>query len=69
MMDDDQERLSCSFVYTAETLDDYLHICCIPLITQHLSEWTTIRIINQVKNRRMAERDGERRLGKVQNFK
>lgn len=69
MMDDDQESLSCSFVCTAETLDDYLHICCIPLITQHFSEWTTIPIINQVKNHRMAEKYGERRLGKIQNFK
>lgn len=49
MMDDDQERLSFSFAFTAETLDDYLHICCIPLITQHLSKWTTVHIINQVK--------------------
>lgn len=38
MMDNDQETLSCSFVFTAEKLDDRLNICCIPLITHHLGE-------------------------------
>lgn len=66
MMNNDQERLSCSFVFTA---DDYLHICCIPLITQHLSEWITIPLINQVKNHKLAQTYGEQHLCKIKNFK